>query len=231
LKIDTFIFFGIVLPERADLTIQNAARSLDDPITGQRVGDIQIDIKNSQILSVLQIDMSLLNLSIPKDFYTIKNLAFNETKLFVNLSSLFIGGGYDIDLSKGIHVESGYTETIAPRALPIIKYIEKNNKIEILTALRATYLEEGLFIQYAIEDFADALRMQNRNAMFLFYRSIESIKNYYGIKYDIKSEKNNGKNYVKFYRLRDQIYNLLRILRIPRGMVEVNLGKKMILKK
>lgn len=184
---DAFVFFGKIVPERADLTIQNARRNLENK-AGVTIGDIQVDIKNSQALILLNLNLQLLGLSMPVDFYTVKNLAYDQSKMFISLSALFLGGGFDIDIPKGFHIGSGRTETFAPRSLPIVEFINQHNKLDVTQALRATYLSTGRFIQFAIEDFSDALRIQNRNAMFLFYHSIESLRKYVGSAHAITDE-------------------------------------------
>ena len=176
----TYFFFGIVVPERADLTIQNAKRALMD-VSGKQVGDIQIDIEHSQVLIVL-------NTELQRDFVTLKNLAYEQARVFVNSASLFLGGGYDLDITKGVDVSSGKVETFAPRATPIVNFISSRQKLKINEVVKATYQTRGRHIECAIEDFSDGLRTQGRNAMFFFYRVFDSLRAFIGDLYSITDD-------------------------------------------
>lgn len=177
----TYLFFGVIIPERAYLTIQKATRSLEDPQTGKEVGDIQIDIKDSQVLIAL-------NTEIQRDITTLKNVAYDQTRVFINCGSLFLGGGYDLDITKGVDMATGNVETFAPRAAPIVKFINANQKLKIDEAVRATYKSHGRFVECALEDFSDGLRRQGRNAMFFFYRVFDSLRGFVGSLYNMEKE-------------------------------------------
>jgi len=176
----TYFFFGIVIPERADLTIQNAKRALTDA-SGKQVGDIQIDIQQSQVLIAL-------NTELQRDLVTLKNLAYDQARVFINCASLFLGGGYDLDITKGVNVSTGKVETFAPRAAPIVNFISARQKLKINEVIKATYQVRGRHIECAIEDFSDGLRRQGRNAMFFFYRSFDSLRAFIGDLYSITKE-------------------------------------------
>lgn len=164
-----YIFFGVVVPERADLGLQNARRSLEDPASGATIGSIQVDIEHSQVLIHLDIAMVV-------DFGTVRNLAYSETKLFINAAALVLGGGYDLDIRKGFNLTMGVVETFKPRSTPIVKFIETHRKVDPMDVVRATYGPHGAFIAYALEDLADGLRTSGRNAMFFFYRVFDSLR-------------------------------------------------------
>jgi hypothetical protein len=168
-----YILFGVVVPERADLSIRNARRSLEDPQTGNAIGTIQVDIDQSQVIILLQTELVL-------DFATVKNLAYAQTRVFINAAAVFLGGGYDLDIRKGINLASAVVETFAPRSAPIVKYVSENVRLTAEEVIRATFKANGRFIEYALEDFADGLRHSGRNAMFFFYRAFDSLRQFLG---------------------------------------------------
>jgi hypothetical protein len=172
----SYIFFGVVLPERANLTISNARRALEDG-DGNPVGMVQIDIDQSQVFILLQTD-------IQANLHTLRNVAYAHTRVFINAASFFLGGGYELDIVKGFALETGVVETFAPRS-PIAPYIADNVKVTIEDVVKATYKVSGRFVAAALEDFADGLRQNGRNAMFFYYRSIESLRQYVGELYQL----------------------------------------------
>jgi hypothetical protein len=118
----------------------------------------------------------------------LKNVAYDQARVFINSASLFLGGGYDLDITKGIDISSGKVETFAPRAAPIVNFISSRQRLTINELVRATYRARGRYIECAIEDFSDGLRRQGRNAMFFFYRVFDSLRAFIGELYAITKE-------------------------------------------
>lgn len=114
-----YTFHGIVVPERADITIINATRALENA-AGETVGSFFLKIKHSKVKITAEINIDI-------DIGTLKNVIYNQARVFVNSSALFLGVGCDIDIHMCIDHDKKTEELLfAPRALPISNYINNN---------------------------------------------------------------------------------------------------------
>ena len=175
-----YVFFGSVFPLRADIQLKNASRSFKDS-SGKVVGNIQIDIESSQVLAVLETNIT-------SDLPTLRNVAYSQIRLFLNSCAFILGGGYELDIVKCISLDDGRVETFQPRVKGIVDYISSKLNLNINDVISETNKSEGILLENALEDFSDGLRSNSRNSMFFFYRVFDSLKSFVGAKNSITKE-------------------------------------------
>lgn len=168
----TYLFFGRIIPERIPLTLPRHTRPLKH-MDGRDFATLEVDVTAGQVSAILRCSEALDNL------VTARTVAREFCRVPINAFAFCNGVGYELELTKGIHLESGTTETFGVSGHDFIAFAQESCAITPETALDACDSREGRLLQYALEDLTDAIRIGGRHRAFLCYRAIESARNYH----------------------------------------------------
>lgn len=166
-----YTFSGRILPERIPLTLPRHMRTLNR-MDGSDFGTLDVDITVGQISAILRVTELLPNLA------TARTVVREFCLVPVNAFTFCNGVGYEVEITKGICLDTNETETFGVSSLSFVKFVQTNCQIDPETVLTACDSRPGRLLQYALEDISDALRGGGRNRAFLCYRSIEALRNF-----------------------------------------------------
>jgi len=175
-------FFGIVHPERANVTISRIGMILNLPEVGI------VDVEVSSTITCSQISVSAYSLTKIEDVPSLKNYIEDAIRIEVDVLGYLNGCGYSIEIIQMID-SLGSPPVIFGVDIPILRpALESDFTLafsEIIDLFR-DYKSDAL--RRSLADFREAIRNPKDTAFFCF-RSIESLRHFFISEKNAKDKK------------------------------------------
>ena len=179
-------FYGIVHPERAQITIQTRFQ-IASPT--QENDTIFISIINNQVY------IKFSSQNIHEDIDTLKNNIRAVVQDMLNMVGYIKGFGYELEIVRIISLAKNIDYVYGVN-IPVLEKrgVEKdlNKEIEKLLIYITKCKESGVFIRMCLRDLNYAMRIPEDTGFHCF-RAIEALRNHCAVKYAIEKESDQWK--------------------------------------
>lgn len=166
---NSFIFSGKVLPERANVNITPLEIKMEAIGSG---------ISGTAIISIAVSQVSVVfNTNSDSDLMTLKNTVESLVRNLVDAYGYLSGRGYDIEITSVVDPEGRHTVFGVG-----ISELEKSQKERPLSFQQLlTAMEKSQHLHHALGDLREAIKSPSDTGFFC-YRAIESIRQHFKIK-------------------------------------------------
>jgi hypothetical protein len=175
----TYIFFGKVLPERADVHIPPQIAEVTD-LNGKKIGEMNTSIIASQITVQVTLTQNFEN-----EILSLKNDIEEAIRVQVDLLGYTNSCGYDIEITQvtdllgnfrvfGVNIDD-------PNKFPL----KRPKKFFEIWPLFST--KQGDYLRLCLSDLREAIR-NPKDTGFFCYRSIECVKQYFVDAYKLNNQ-------------------------------------------
>lgn len=181
----TYIFFGKVIPERANVTITPLINEIRN-LNGERIGEITGGIYASQI--TVQVTLTKEEID---NIRTLKNAVDEVTRTYLDVLGYTNSCGYEIEITQAMDL-SGYIEVFGVNLSDPNKFPLQRPKTgqEILNLLSNT---NGDYLRLCLGDLRESLR-KPKDTGFFCYRSIECLRQYFVDANKLDNQKDKDRN-------------------------------------
>ena len=175
-----FYFSGLVLPERAPLTVSEIRSQVvtDD---GSVIASIALNIYNNQITAFVDTD--------EPDIFTVRNLVRSEVEFATSVAGFLAGYGYEVKITKGFSDDIQITQVFG---IDIGALVERQQGVNFNEAINAIfplcYGEHAIFLRRCLTDLSFAIKRLDDTAFYCF-RAIESLRQSFGFEQNHTDEK------------------------------------------
>ncbi len=165
----TYVINGIVLPERASVSISNIGLKTQIPTLSDKPIDFNISIQVSQISIVIQSEQEI------KDFETLKNYTQDFVAMTLDIYGYLSGRGYDVEITSLTNPPSNqnYIFGVGVYALEINENKRPKSYNEIIQLFKGNIKFEQQ-LRLALLNFRLAIRSASDTG-FHCYRAIEAM--------------------------------------------------------
>ncbi|SDN52712.1 hypothetical protein SAMN05216196_101802 [Lutimaribacter pacificus] len=174
---ETYTFFGKILPERAILTFNTPMLEFEHPSTGRR-GRAEVSVINNQLAVQIHTEAEW-------DIATLRNIVLNLVGIDVAAIGYLKGHAYDIEITRVLQPSRGidYVYGIDVRCISEPrKAVEVEPNLKRIRALVGK--EHGMFVSRSLTDLTSAMRHADDTA-FYCYRAIEALRNHCSALHDV----------------------------------------------
>ena len=119
-------FSGVVLPERASLSVSNIHSTIVDG-EGHTYATITLNIYANQITASVE--------SEEPNLYTLRNLVRSETEFVTNVAGFLFGNGYDVEITKAFDPALTLTQVFGIDIPVVSKRLEGRDATTLLNAI------------------------------------------------------------------------------------------------
>lgn len=166
---DTYIFTGKVLPERADVHIPTMTIDISSNTEGAQLeGRIIISIKYSQISATLIVETN-------QDVPTLKNSVEHMVKTLVDSFGYLSGRGYDTEITTC--TDSQGNLTVFGIGIPELESEASQRPLNLID-LYTRSVSPSKDLQHALGNLRESIRSQWDTGFFC-YRAVECIRKYF----------------------------------------------------
>ncbi len=173
-------FSGVVLPERAPLTISEVRSQVVDS-EGNMTASIALNIYNNQVTAFVDTDES--------DISTVRNLVRSEVEFVTSVGGFLAGYGYEVEITKVFSEDIQITKVFG---IDISALVERQQGINFNEAINAIfplcYGELAIFLRRCLNDLSFAIKRLDDTAFYCF-RAIESLRQSFGLEQNLTDEK------------------------------------------
>jgi hypothetical protein len=175
-------FSGVLHPERALLSLGSPTLEIMNP-DGKRFAVLKFNIVNNQISAFMDCEDDQI------DFFTLRNAVKLHIHTFVNAIGFVKGRAYDVEVTKVF--TSDLEETlIFGIDIPVLEernaHLKLNDSIDHILLL--CHGHDGIYLRRCLDDLAMSMRYLD-DTPFYCYRALESIKQYFGKKFNLPNDK------------------------------------------
>ncbi|MDZ5434681.1 hypothetical protein T3H00_18675 [Pseudomonas fluorescens] len=164
---DTYLFYGVILPERAQLTLQNAHNFTH--LSSGVSGSIQISILNNQLAVWVTSEGHEWNI------FDLRNLVKTFVQNQIAMVGYLMGYAYDLEISRVLHPGRG-VDFVFGIDIPCLASRNAGMDIAVALALleKKSFGPNGVFLNRCFTDLCFAMRHADDTG-FYCYRAIESL--------------------------------------------------------
>jgi hypothetical protein len=181
----TYIFSGLILPERAQLSIGPSTYAFTYPPDGTR--------HNAQVSIVL--NQATVYVDTDKDWsvHDLKNIVVQIVRDLTNIIGYIRGYGYDVEIRQVRNRDRNIDYVFGIEIPCIAKRNEglvlKDEFLRILSLIQGNH---GRYISRALDDFSQAMKNPGDTPFYCF-RALETLKQLCGYRYKIEGDINQWK--------------------------------------
>ncbi|MFM9865397.1 MAG: hypothetical protein ACKVRO_17530 [Micropepsaceae bacterium] len=172
-------FSGVVLPQRAPLTITEV-RSQIVKADGSEYARLALNVYNNQITVTVETNET--------DILTIRNLVRSEAEFVTNLAGFLVGYGYDVEITKAFDETLGETQVFGVD-IPVLaaraKY--RDPMVSANAVFPLCFGELAIFLRRCLADLSFAIKRLDDTGFYCF-RAIESLRQAFGHELKLVSE-------------------------------------------
>jgi hypothetical protein len=166
---DSYLFYGVILPERAQLTLQFSVGF--SPINSEVECTAKVSIINNQLAVTVVSEKNW-------DIFDLRNVIKNIVQSRLAMVGYIVGYAYDFEVTRVLH-QSREIDCVFGIEIPCIA--ERNHGID-LDATFASICEKingtnGIFVNRCFSDLNAAMKHADDTA-FYCYRAIESLRHH-----------------------------------------------------
>ncbi len=165
---NTYIFSGKILPERAAITVSNPIQ-----INVQAI-DAAISFNAVISIGVSQVSIAVKTKDKNVDVFTLKNYVENLVRVEVDVLGYLWGRGYDVEITSA--VESNGQQVVFGVGIPELEATQKERPLPIDELFRVVIKSEHL--RRALGDLRETIR-STLDTGFFCYRAVESISQHF----------------------------------------------------
>jgi hypothetical protein len=165
------IFSGVVLPERAVLSVSNVHSTVVND-SGQTHATIALNICANQVTVV--VDTQETNL------LALRNLVRSEVEFVASVAGFIFGNGYDVEITKAFDIDLAFTQVFGVD-IPVVAQRKRSRDPSAIlnSVVPLCYGPNAIFLRRALTDLNTALRRMEDTA-FYCYRALESLRQSFG---------------------------------------------------
>lgn len=164
-------FSGVVLPERAQLSVSEVRSEIRRP-DGSTYATLALNIWNNQISVAVD--------SNEPDIFTLRNVVRSEAEFVTNVAGFLNGFGYDIEITKA------FGEALAPTQvfgidIPVLSERARNRDMGSLVnaIFPLCFGPDAIYIRRCLADLSLAIKRADDTPFYCF-RAIESLRQSFG---------------------------------------------------
>lgn len=168
----TKLFFsGIVLPERAMLSVSEVRSQIVGP-DGNAYATLALNIWSNQISVVVESD--------EPDIYTLRNVVRSEAEFVTNVAGFLCGYGYDIEITK-VFGEALEPTHVFGIDIPVLFRRTEGRDIGLLVnaILPLCFGSDAIYIRRCLADLSFAIKRADDTPFYCF-RALESLRQSFG---------------------------------------------------
>ena len=181
----TYILLGLVLPERAQVSMGPLNYSFIYPFDGTR-HEAEVRILLNQITVYVHTDREWL-------LEDLRNTVVQIVRDLTNILGYIKGYGYDVEIRQVLHREKKINRVFG---IDIPCIAERNEKLilkdEFLKILTNTQGDHGRYISRALDDLSQAMK-NPADTPFHCFRALETLRQLCGYRYKIEGDINQWK--------------------------------------
>lgn len=164
-------FSGVVLPERAHLSVSEVRSELRSP-DGSSYARLALNIFNNQISVIVESD--------EPDILTLRNVVRLEAEFVANVAGFLSGFGYDIEITK-VFGEALTPTLVFGIDIPVLSERAKSRDLGHLvnTIFSLCFGPGAIYIRRCLADLSFAIKRPD-DTPFYCYRAIESLRQSFG---------------------------------------------------
>ena len=164
-------FSGVVLPERAPLSVSNVHSQIVDA-TGKAHATITLNIYANQVTATVESD--------EPNLYTLRNLVRSETEFVTSVAGFLLGHGYDVEITKVFDLQLASTQVFGID-IPVVSQRAQGRDVPaVVNAIfPLCYGSDAVYLRRCLADLTAALRRLD-DAPFYCYRALESLRQSFG---------------------------------------------------
>ena len=164
-------FSGVVLPERAPLSVSNVHSQIVGP-TGAVYASLSLNIWQSQITVTVE--------SEEPNIFTLRNLVRSETEFVTSVAGFLMGFGYDIEITKAFDENLASTRVFGIDIPALTERATGRNIGALVNAIfPLCFGEEAIFLRRCLADLSFAIKRLDDTAFYCF-RALESLRQSFG---------------------------------------------------
>jgi len=175
-----YIFKGVVLPERASITIGPLRSKFFHPTTGN-VGECKLNIVLNQITAWIYSEADW-------DIYDLRNIVEQMVLDILSIIGFLKGYAYDVDIRQVLN-EDKEIDYVFGIDIPCLE--DRNRAIDVGSKLREMLPQlagdGGMFIKRCLNDLTMAMKRPGDTGFYCF-RAIETLRQYCKNHYNLVSE-------------------------------------------
>jgi hypothetical protein len=206
-----YLFKGLIHPERATLSIEEPIKSMVIHQSTKKELEIELSIRNNQLTIWITTNEEW-------DIFDLRNIARHYSNTYCSVLTFTIGHYYTVEiiqiLCKKLNIDYVFgidVECISKRSS--LDFFANNFK----KVLASTTGELGVFIARCLMDLRTALE-NSEDTAFHCYRSIESLRQYVKVKYNI-NDKNDEKSWAKLWEISSYNREYIKVIESKSGLI------------
>jgi hypothetical protein len=165
------LFSGVVLPERASISVSNVHSQIVDA-AGKPYAMITLNIYANQVTVAVDSDES--------DLYTLRNIVRSEAEFVTSVAGFLLGHGYDVEITKAFDPQLSATQVFGVD-IPVVSHRAQGRDIAALVnaIFPLCYGRDAVFLRRCLSDLTASLKRLDDTA-FYCYRALESLRQSFG---------------------------------------------------
>ena len=164
-------FSGLVLPERAPLSVSGVHASIVGP-DGAAHALIALNIWANQISATVDSEET--------DVLTLRNLVRAEAEFVTSLAGFLLGFGYDVEITKAFNEDLSQNQVFGIDVAVLTARAQGRDLSTVINAvLPLCYGADAIFLRRCLTDLSLAMKRLDDTAFYCF-RAIESLKQSFG---------------------------------------------------
>jgi hypothetical protein len=173
------LFSGVVLPERAPLSVSNVHSQIVDA-EGQPYATIILNIWANQVTVTVESD--------EPNLYTLRNLVRSETEFVTSVAGFLLGYGYDVEITKAFDPQLSLTQVFGIDVPVVAQRAKDRDFVALVNAIiPLCYGDDAVFLRRCLADLISALRRLDDTA-FYCYRALESLRQSFGTNLSVSEQ-------------------------------------------